>query len=126
MAYKKDWVVHSEPLMADADHVIRYLGQYTHRVTISNQNITNITYTHVEFIAKDYRDKAKKKPAKLTGTEFLRRFYQHILPSRFVKISYFGIYNASTKRNLQFQFEQPSIDDIQKNKSSNTKILRIA
>ncbi len=113
-AYKKDWVIYCEPSMADADHVIRYLGQYTHRVAIANRNITNITDTHVQFIAKDYRDKAKKKPSKLTGVEFLRRFCQHILPNRFVKIRYYGIYNATTKRNLQLQFKQPTIDDIQK------------
>lgn len=48
----------------DAEHVIRYLGQYTHRVAITNQRILNITDTHVTFIAKDYRDRAQKKPSK--------------------------------------------------------------
>lgn len=116
MAYNKKWVVYCEPSMADAEHVIRYLGQYTHRVAISNQNIINITGTHVEFITKDYRDKAKKKPARLTGVEFLRRFCQHVLPKRFVKIRYYGIYNATTKRNLQLQFQKPTIDNIIKQK----------
>jgi hypothetical protein len=117
-AWNKKWNVHSEPSLAGPDHVIRYLGQYTHRVAISNRNITNITHTHVEFIAKDYREKAKKKPKKLSGYEFLRRFCQHILPERFVKIRYFGIYNATTKRNLQLQFKQQTIDDIEKQKST--------
>ncbi|MBN2648416.1 MAG: IS91 family transposase, partial [Prolixibacteraceae bacterium] len=115
-AWNKKWVVYSEPSMAGSEHVIRYLGQYTHRVAISNQNITNITDTHVEFITKDYRDKAKKKPARLTGFEFLRRFCQHILPQQFVKIRYFGIYNGTTKRSLKLQFTQPSIDAIEKQK----------
>lgn len=109
-AWNKEWVVYSEPSMAGSEHVIRYLGQYTHRVAISNQNITNITDTHVEFVTKDYRDNAKKKPARLTGFEFLRRFCQHILPSQFVKIRYFGIYNGTTKRSLQLQFTQSSMD----------------
>lgn len=109
-AWGKKWVVYSEPSMAGSEHVIRYLGQYTHRVALSNQNITNITETYVEFLAKDYRDKAKKKPARLTGFEFLRRFCQHILPPQFVKIRYFGIYNGTTKRSLKLQFTQPSID----------------
>ena len=30
---------HCEPSMADADHVIKYLGQYTHRVAISNDRL---------------------------------------------------------------------------------------
>lgn len=113
-AYSKKWVVYSEPSMAGAEHVVRYLGQYTHRVAIANKNITNITDTHIEFIAKDYRDNAKQKPARLTGHEFLRRFCQHVLPKQFVKIRYFGIYNATTKSNLKLQFTQPSIDAMEK------------
>lgn len=113
-AWNKKWVVYSEPSMAGSEHVIRYLGQYSHRVAISNNNITKITDTHVEFRAKDYRDKAKKKPVRLTGFEFLRRYCQHILPKQFVKIRYFGIYNGTTKRNLKLQFTNPTIDDIEK------------
>jgi hypothetical protein len=40
-AYKKPWVVHSEPSMAKPDNVIQYLGQYTQRVAISNHRILN-------------------------------------------------------------------------------------
>ena len=38
-AYQTKWVVHCEPSMAGAEHVIKYLGQYTHRVAITNQRI---------------------------------------------------------------------------------------
>ncbi|RUT79996.1 IS91 family transposase [Ancylomarina longa] len=103
-AYNKPWVVHCEPSMADAEHVIKYLGQYTHRVAISNDRLLEISDTHVCFIAKDYRNKAQKKPVRLSGVEFLNRFCQHILPKGFVKIRRYGIYNATTKRNLELQF----------------------
>lgn len=111
-AYSKKWVVYCEPSLARAEHVIRYLGQYTHRVAISNHRILNITKSHVTFIAKDYRDRAIKKPVSLKGEEFLRRFCQHILPKRFVKIRRYGIYNHTTKQNLDLQFtpqEKPNI-----------------
>ncbi len=100
-AYSTRWVVNCEPALASADHVIKYLGQYTHRVAITNQRILNIAGGRVTFIAKDYRDKAIKKPVTMDGVEFLRRFTMHILPSRFVKIRYFGIYNHTTKKNLE-------------------------
>ncbi len=103
-AWKKKWVVYCEASMSKPEHVIRYLGQYTHRVAISNQRILHISDSHVTFIAKDYRDSGRKKTVKLEGTEFLRRFCQHILPSRFVKIRRYGIYNETTKRNLEIQF----------------------
>jgi hypothetical protein len=113
-AYNTNWVVHSEPSLASADHVVRYLGQYTHRVAITNQRILNIADGKVTFIAKDYRDNAIKKPVTLNGVEFLRRFTLHILPQRFVKIRRFGIYNHVVKRLLQLQFvpDKPCIDTL--------------
>ena len=118
-AYKSKWVVHCEPALAKADHVVKYLGQYTHRVAITNQRILNIDHGKVTFIAKDYRDNAVKKPVALDGVEFLRRFTMHILPARFVKIRYFGIYNHTTKKKLELQFvpePKPHIDTLIKNK----------
>jgi hypothetical protein len=78
-AYKTPWVVFCEPSLASADHVVKYLGQYTHRVAITNQRILNIHHDRVTFITKDYRNKAVKKPVTLDGIEFLRRFTMHNL-----------------------------------------------
>ena len=119
-SYKTKWVVHCEPSLASADHVVRYLGQYTHRVAITNQRILNIADGKVTFIAKDYRQRAIKKPVTMDGVEFLRRFAMHILPRRFVKIRRFGIYNHTVKRNLDLQFapeEKPGIDSVIKRQS---------
>ena len=128
--YKTRWVVHCEPSLANADHVVKYLGQYTHRVAITNQRILDIADGKVTFVAKDYRDKAIKKPVTLDGEEFLRRFTMHILPRRFVKIRRFGIYNHTTKRNLHLQFapeEKPDIDQIIKQqKTPETNVERFA
>jgi len=105
-AWKTNWVVHCEASLTEAEHVIRYLGQYTHRVAITNQRILDISDTHVTFIAKDYRDRAQKKPVTMQGAEFLRRFCLHIMPKGLVRIRRFGIYNPTTKRNLALQFVQ--------------------
>ena len=113
-AYNAKWVVHCEPSLADATHVIRYLGQYTHRVAITNDRILSIANGKVTFIAKDYRDRAIKKPVSIDGVEFLRRFTMHILPRRFVKIRRFGIYNHTVKRKLELQFVPPKKPDIDK------------
>ena len=92
-ARNKPCSVHCEPSLAKAEHVVRYLGQYTHRVAITNQRIINVDQRSVTFRHKDYADGAKQKPVTLTGVEFLRRFCQHILPLRFVKIRRYGIYS---------------------------------
>ena len=103
-AYKTDWVVYSESPMANPDHIIKYLGQYTHRTAISNQRIIDILNDEVLFYAKDYRDNATVRKARLTGVEFLRRFIQHILPKGFVRIRRYGIYNPTVKRNQDLEF----------------------
>jgi len=129
-AYQTKWAVHCEPSLASAEHVVRYLGQYTHRVAITNQRIVTIAGGKVTFIAKDYRDRAIKKPVTIDGTEFLRRFTLHILPKRFVKIRRFGIYNHTVKRNLKLQFvpqQKPDIDAlIKKQKKTETNFERFA
>lgn len=107
LAYKTKWVVHCEPSMAGAQHVVKYLGQYTHRIAITNQRILKVADNKVTFLAKDYRDRAISKPVTLDAVEFLRRFTLHILPKRFVKIRYYGIYNHTLKRNLVLQFAEP-------------------
>lgn len=106
-AYLTKWVVHCEPSMAGAEHVIKYLGQYTHRVAITNQRIISLVDDKVTFGAKDYRDDARQKNVSMHAVEFLRRFSMHILPKRFVKIRYYGIYNHTLKRNLGLQFVEP-------------------
>jgi hypothetical protein len=93
-AWKKPWVVFCEPSLGKPEHVIGYLGQYIHRIAISNHRIIKITDTHVTFRYKDYRKGSASKTLTLTGEEFLRRFCLHILPRRFVKIRYYGIYSS--------------------------------
>ncbi|TCO08692.1 IS91 family transposase [Natronoflexus pectinivorans] len=130
-AHQKKWVVYCESSLAGADHVIRYLGQYTHRIAISNQRILDVNSTHVTFVAKDYRDRAQKKPVPLTGEEFLRRFSLHIMPDGFVRIRRFGIYHHSTKLHLDLQFvpdEKPDIEQMvadQKDETASERILRL-
>lgn len=111
----RGWYI-SEASLAKAEHVIQYLGQYTHRVAITNQRILDIYDNQVTFIAKDYRDKAKRRPVKLHGVEFLKRFCMHVLPKGFVKIRRYGIYNHTTKRNLKLKFVPQTIEHIEKKK----------
>ena len=93
-AYAASWVVYSQPSFGKAENVIRYLGQYTHRVAISNQRILEVNEHGVTFSMKDYADGNKTKLVRLSGEEFLRRFCLHILPKGFVRIRHYGIYSS--------------------------------
>ena len=90
----RPWVVFCEPSFGKPQHVLGYLGQYIHRVAISNHRILKVTDRDVTFMLKDYRDEGKNTVTILSGVEFLRRFCQHILPYRYVKIRYYGIYSS--------------------------------
>jgi len=89
--YKKDWVVYCKPPFAGPEKVFEYLGNYTHRVAISNSRIVSITDKQVAFKWRDYKDGNKNKLMTLDGHEFMRRFLFHILPQRFVKIRHYGL-----------------------------------
>jgi len=106
-AWEKPWVVFCEPSLAKPEHVVRYLGQYAHRVAITNQRILSVGDQGVTFLHTDYADGAKQKPTTLPGVEFLRRFCLHILPHGFVKIRRYGIY--SSRARAARKKEQPMV-----------------
>lgn len=39
--FRKDWVVYSKPPFGGPEHVLKYLGRYTHRVAISNHRLVS-------------------------------------------------------------------------------------
>ena len=84
--------------------MVEYLERYTHKVAISNHRLLNISASGVTFRWRDYRDN-KEKVMTLEGTEFLRRFCQHILPKGFVRIRHYGILSA-TRRSLLRKLQQ--------------------
>ena len=96
--YKTNWVVNAKEPFAGPVQVVEYLGRYTHKVAISNHRILSINDEGVTFRWRDYHDN-KEKLMRLTGTEFLRRFCQHILPRGFVRIRHYGLL-STTKRAL--------------------------
>ena len=105
--FLKDWVVYAKRPFGNPKAVIEYLGRYTHKVAISNHRIKSIDNETVIFTYKDYRDQSKVKLMTLTHEEFIRRFSQHILPKRFVRIRHYGILSSTWKRsklaNLQIK-----------------------
>jgi len=88
--HRQDWVVYAKPAFGGPTHVLRYLGRYTHRVAISNHRLLAFDGERVTFRWKDYAHGSKQRKMTLLGTEFLRRFFLHVLPKGFVRIRHFG------------------------------------
>jgi predicted RNA-binding Zn-ribbon protein involved in translation (DUF1610 family) len=70
--------------------VLRYLGRYTHRVAISHHRLLAFDQQRLTFRWKDYAHGGKQGKMTLAATEFLRRFFLHVLPRGFVRIRHFG------------------------------------
>jgi hypothetical protein len=96
--YRKKWVVYCEKPFSDADRLIQYLGNYTHRVAISNKRILSLQNGKVCFCYKDYKSAGINRRITLDVNEFISRFLQHVLPCGFYKIRYFGF---MAMRNMQ-------------------------
>jgi hypothetical protein len=88
--HRHDWVVYAKPAFGGPMQVLRYLGRYTHRVAISNHRLLMFKQEHVTFRWKDYARGGKQGEMTLSATEFLRRFFLHVLPKGFVRIRHFG------------------------------------
>jgi hypothetical protein len=95
--YRHAWVVYAKPPFGSPAHVLHYLARYTHRVAISNHRLVDVTPTTVSFRWKDYRHGSQLRTLTLDVDEFLRRFLLHVLPTRFVRIRYFGFLASRTR-----------------------------
>ncbi len=99
---KKSWHVYAKEPFAGPRQVINYLGQYTHRIAISNHRLIKIADGKIHFSYRDRQDKNKKKVMVLDVKEFMRRFLLHALPKRFVRIRHFGFLASRCKaKNLE-------------------------
>jgi hypothetical protein len=80
------WLVYAKKPFGQTDHVLKYLGRYTHRVGIANSRLVDVTDDRVTFRTKH------GKTVTLSPVDFLRRFIQHVLPPGFVKIRHYGLF----------------------------------
>ena len=97
--FRADWVVYSKRPFGGAEHVLHYLGGYTHRIAISNHRLVALSDGRVTFRWRDSAHKNKPRLMTLGVEEFLRRFLLHVLPPHFVRIRHFGFF-AHRRRAL--------------------------
>src|SRR6266568_3918881 len=102
--WKKDWVVDCKPV-GNGAAAFKYLAPYIFRVALSNNRLRKLDPAgHVTF---QYKESATDqiKHCTLTAREFIRRFLQHVLPVRFIKVRYYGLL-APRHRELLAQARQ--------------------
>ena len=97
--WQTDWVVHCEPV-GSGQAAFKYLTPYIFRVALSNRRILQLADGKVTF---QYQDSATKqsRTATVAAQEFIRRFLQHVLPDRFIKVRYYGLLSPTNRPLLK-------------------------
>jgi predicted RNA-binding Zn-ribbon protein involved in translation (DUF1610 family) len=93
------WVVHAKPA-GDGTRVLDYLARYLFRIAISNSRLEQMDDDHVTFRYRDNRTQAIRHPT-ISGVEFLRRWLRHVLPRRFTKVRYYGLWTRTRRSDLE-------------------------
>jgi hypothetical protein len=95
--YEQSWVAYAKRPFGGPEQVFRYLGNYTHRVAISNSRLLKLDNEQVLFRTRG------QATTSCSPIEFIGRFLAHVLPPRFVKIRHFGLFAAV---HVHHQLEQ--------------------
>jgi hypothetical protein len=100
-AARKTWGVKIKPPLAGPEQVVRYLSRYVHRIALANSRIVAYDGRQVTFRYKDRADGNRIKTETLDGPRFARRFLQHVLPERFVRIRHYGLLATRAGKKLE-------------------------
>jgi hypothetical protein len=94
-----DWVVHSKPV-GSGEKAYQYLARYVYRVALCESAILDHSD---ECVVVRYRHSGTNRPRtlRLKPEEFLRRFLQHVLPSRFCKVRHYGLHHSSKRQTVR-------------------------
>ena len=100
------WIVYAKPPFGSPEHVLAYLGRYTHRVAIANSRLVSADGNTVTFRWRDYRHDNALKLMSLDAGEFIRRFLLHSLPDGFHRIRHYGFLANGCRRTRLARIRQ--------------------
>ena len=87
--WRRSWVVDAQAVGNNTEGVLKYLAPYVFRVAICDSRLVSVKNDQVTF---KYTPSGTKRTELVTVStvEFIRRFLQHVLPTGFMKIRYYG------------------------------------
>ena len=94
--YRHDWVVYAKTPLGGPAQVLEYLSRYNHRTAIGNERICGISAEEVAFTVRA-DDQGAKRLVRIPGTEFVRRFLLHVLPTGVKRIRHYGLLASACK-----------------------------
>lgn len=97
--WQKKWSLDCRNV-GSGENALRYLSRYIFRPAISNNNILSLIDGIVTFRYKE-RESGQWKYMKLPALQFISRYLQHVLPNKFIKVRYYGLYANAYKKKLK-------------------------
>ncbi len=111
--FPKKVIVFAKPPFKGPEEVVKYIGGYSHKVAISNSRIKSIDNGDICFTFKNTRNNNKWEKTTLKADEFMRRFFMHVLPTKFHRIRHYGILaNGKCKENVDEIRRQLGVDPV--------------
>ncbi len=96
-----DWNINSQAI-GSSSNSIKYLAPYFFfKVAISDKRIVKVD-GRIVFIRYRKKGSGRWRTMKLDVMEFIRRFLQHVLPTGFMKVRYYGFLNPSSSVTLEY------------------------
>ena len=95
--FLKEWITYAKEPFKQPQHVLNYIGRYSHSIALNNHRIKKVSEEKVLFSYKNYKKNGQKEDMELDQWEFIRRFAMHIVPHRFVRIRHYGILSNRLK-----------------------------
>jgi hypothetical protein len=120
----KRWIVFAKPPFGSPEHVLAYLGRYTHRVAIANSRLVSADATSVTFRWRDYRHGNAPRLMSLDPHEFIRRFLLHGLPDGFHRIRHYGFLANGCRRTRLATIRQLLMEATPAPAAASHKIIR--
>jgi hypothetical protein len=87
-AWDIDWNVNCQAV-GDGQATLAYLARYVFKVAIAESHIVTIDEQAVTFRYRKVHS-SRARTMRLPIPEFMRRFLQHVLPTGFMKVRYYG------------------------------------
>lgn len=97
--WQKEWNVNCQAV-GEAEASIKYLAPYVFRVAISDSRIVKEEDRKVFFRYKKHKSNRWRTMA-LGVIEFIRRFLQHVLPTGFMKVRYYGFLSPTANVTIE-------------------------
>lgn len=97
--WKLEWNVNCQAI-GSSEQSVKYLAPYVFKVAISDSRIVKVEDRTVFFLYKK-NGSERWRTMHLDVMEFLRRFLQHVLPTGFMKIRYYGFLHPSSSVPLE-------------------------